>query len=135
MGAAGAGKTTVGRQLATDLGWPFFDADSVHTPEDVARMRAGQPLTDAERAPWLRRVGAAICEIHRQSPDLVVACSALKRHYRDALAEQVPDLRWIYLEASEALLRERLTARRNHFASTGILEAQLADLEPPEDAL
>lgn len=135
MGPAGVGKTTVGRQLAHDLGWPFLDADRLHAPDAVERMRGGHSLTDAEREPWLRRVRDAIAEQHRSVPHLVVACSALKQHYRDVIAAGVPDLKWVYLDAPAAVLHDRLAARAGHFAGPDILAGQLADLEPPADAL
>jgi len=135
MGPAGAGKTTVGRQLAGDLGWPFLDADSLHVPEAVERMHRGQSLTDAEREPWLLRVRDAIGQIGETAPHVVVACSALKQQYRDLLTADLSDVRWVYLDAPEALLQERLAARTGHFAGPGILPGQLAALEPPTDAV
>ncbi len=135
MGAAGAGKTTVGRQLAQDLGWPFLDADTLHAPDAIEHMHHGQSLTDAEREPWLLRVRDAIRQSRETTPHLVVACSALKQRYRDLLAGDLPDIRWVYLDAPESLLRERLAARTGHFAGAAILPGQMADLEPPADAL
>lgn len=134
MGAAGAGKTTVGRQLAAALDWPFVDADDVHPPANVERMRAGLPLTDTDRAPWLaalaRLVGDAVAE-HRS---LVLACSALTRAYRrhlvptDAAADAV---RFVHLHATPALLAARLADRPEHFFPATLLESQLEALEPP----
>lgn len=135
MGPAGAGKTTVGQLLARDLRWPFLDADSLHSPENVARMHRGEALSDAEREPWLQRVHDAILEILSSSPHVAVACSALKQHYRTVLQTGVPDVRWIYLQASAALLAHRLATRTGHFAGPEILAGQLADLEPPTDAI
>ena len=135
MGPAGAGKTTIGRLLANELQWPFLDADSLHSPESIVRMHRGESLTDAEREPWLRRVHDAVLHLLASSPHVTVACSALKQHYRDVLASGVPDVRWIYLQASEALLERRLATRSGHFAGPAILAGQLADLEPPTDAL
>ena len=135
MGPAGAGKTTVGQLLAHDLRWPFLDADSLHSPENVARMHRGEALSDAEREPWLQRVHDAILEILSSSPDVAVACSALKQHYRTVLEAGVPDVRWIYLQASAALLVHRLETRTGHFAGPAILAGQLADLEPPTNAI
>jgi gluconokinase len=134
-GPAGAGKTTVGRQLAHDLAWPFLDADDLHTAEAIGRMRRGGGLTDADREPCLRRVRDAIVETVDRAGHVVVACSALKARYRATLSTGVPDVRWIYLDADEALLRRRLTAREGHFAGPALLASQLADLEPPHDAL
>jgi gluconokinase len=134
-GPAGAGKTTVGRQLAHDLGWPFLDADSLHSPEAVEQIRSGQSLSDADREPWLGRVVDAVCTLHDTWPHVVVACSALKQRYRERLADGVRDVRWVYLDASESLLRDRLAARTDHFAGPAILSRQLQDLEPPTDAI
>jgi gluconokinase len=135
MGPAGAGKTTVGQRLAQDLRWPFLDADSLHSSENVARMHRGESLTDADREPWLQRVHDTILQMLATSPHVAVACSALKQHYRDVLASGVPDVRWIYLQASPALLEHRLSTRTGHFAGSAILAGQLADLETPVDAL
>jgi len=135
MGPAGAGKTTIGNRLARDLGWPFLDADSLHSPDAIAQMHRGQSLTDTEREPWLLRVRDEIHHILATAPHLVVACSALKQQYRDVLAAGLDDVRWVYLDASPALLRERLTRRTGHFAAPAILMGQLADLEPPAHAV
>lgn len=135
MGPAGAGKTTVGQLLAHDLQWPFLDADSLHSSENVARMHRGESLTDADREPWLHRVHDAILQTLARSPHVAVACSALKQHYRDVLALGVPDIRWIYLQASPALLEHRLSTRTGHFAGPAILAGQLAALEAPADAV
>jgi len=135
MGPAGVGKTTVGRRLAQDLGWPFLDADSLHSPEAVEKMARGRGLTDAEREPWLLRVRHAIRQLRETATHVVVACSALKQQYRELIATGLSDVRWVYLQASPALLRDRLAARTGHFADPGILSGQLTDLEPPTDAL
>lgn len=135
MGPAGAGKTTIGRLLAHDLRWPFLDADSLHSPENIARMHHGESLTDADREPWLQRVHDTILQMLAGSPHAAVACSALKQHYRDVVAAGVPDVRWVYLDAPPALLEQRLSTRTGHFAGSAILAGQLADLEPPTDAL
>lgn len=136
MGPAGAGKSTVGRALAAALGWPFLDADDFHVPEHVARMRAGIPLTDADRAPWLARVHDAIVEVLvNPGTNVVVACSALRQSSRERIAVGLDDVRWVYLSAPAALLEQRLAARRDHFAGPSILPSQLEDLQPPRDAL
>ena len=134
-GAAGAGKTTVGRAVAGALGWAFYDADDLHTPEHVAQMARGEPLTDAERQPWLARVRALIEAAAAGGQDAVIACSALRDAYRRMLAEGIDDLRFVYLAADAALLRERLSRRVGHFAGVALLESQLATLEPPRDAI
>lgn len=136
MGVAGAGKTTVGRALASALAWPFVDADDYHTPQNVARMRSGTALTDDDRAPWLAALHAVVARaIDRREP-LVLACSALKASYRRTLAAGLRTVRFVHLTAPEAVLRDRLAGRRDHFARPNLLDSQLAALEPPDgDAL
>jgi gluconokinase len=136
MGVAGSGKTTVGTQLAHELQWPFFDADDFHPPENVAKMRAGLALTDVDREPWLERLRALIDDLLRARRSAVLACSALRDAYRARLvggrSREVPV---VYLRGSEALLRQRLAARRGHFMKADMLPGQLATLEEPRDAL
>jgi gluconokinase len=134
-GAAGAGKTTVGRALAAALDYAFYDADDLHSPEHVAQMARGEPLTDALRQPWLARVRALIDAATAAGQDAVIACSALRDVYRHMLADGVDGLRFVYLAADAALLRERLSHRVGHFAGVALLESQLATLEPPRDAI
>jgi gluconokinase len=128
MGVAGAGKTTVGRRLAASLGWPFADADDYHPAENVARMRRGEPLTDAERAPWLAALAALVGDHVRRDVPLVLACSALRHASRDVLAPAT----FVYLRVSPAVLAERLATRAGHFAPPALLDSQLATLEPPD---
>ena len=135
MGPAGSGKTTVGSALAAALGWPFFDADDLHLHESVEKMRAGVALTDDDRAPWLARVHALVERLSQQGGHAVIACSALKERYRDAIADGVRDVRWVFLEASPDLLRGRLVHRPDHFAGAALLPSQLTELERPADAL
>lgn len=135
MGPAGAGKTTVGRALAEVMRWPFYDADDFHDAVSIERMRAGVALTDEERAPWLARIHDAMVDISRRGNNAVLACSALKQQYRDVLESGVPDVRWVYLRGDAALLRNRLAHRAGHFAGPALVDAQLADLEPPANAL
>jgi gluconokinase len=131
MGAAGAGKTTVGRALAQNLGWRFVDADDLHPRENVEKMARDQPLTDEDREPWLRAVGRTISHATETNESMVLACSALKREYRRVL--DLPGTRFVYLRASRTLLEQRLAARRRHFAGPGLLGSQLAALEEPRD--
>jgi gluconokinase len=138
MGPAGAGKTTVGLALAEALGWRFRDADDFHAPESVARMRRGEALTDAHRTPWLdalrARVGDDVAEAARGGAGAVLACSALRRAYRDALvpaAAPAGAVRFVYLRVSAAALAARLSSRVDHFAPAALLESQLATLEEP----
>lgn len=135
IGPAGAGKTTVGRALADALGCRFIDGDDFHRPASIAKMRAGVPLTDADRAPWLASLhAAAAAAIDRREP-LVVACSALRESYRDALRGNLRTVRFVFLDADERTLRQRLEHRAAHFAGPSLLASQLGTLERPSDAL
>jgi gluconokinase len=135
MGAAGAGKTTVGHELADQLGWRFIDADDLHSERNKSRMRRGEPLTDRDREPWLAAVHASIERAISRREHLLVACSALKERYRQTLRGGLPTVRFVYLEAEQALLRQRLEMRTRHHAGPDLLASQLADLEPPSDAI
>ncbi|NUU16391.1 gluconokinase [Cellulomonas humilata] len=127
MGVSGCGKSTVGSLLADRLGVPFLDADSLHPPANLAKMAGGVPLTDADRWPWLRLVGASLAA----APDgTVVACSALRRAYRDVLREAAPDVRFVHLVGTRAQLSARMSAREGHFMPASLLDTQLATLEP-----
>jgi gluconokinase len=128
MGVSGSGKTTVGTLLAAALGTQFIDADSLHSDANRQKMAAGIPLNDADRAPWLTAVGAALAR-----GDVVVACSALRRRYRDQLRSAAPDLRLVYLQGDRALLAQHLAGRHHEFMPPELLESQLATLEPPDD--
>ena len=132
MGASGAGKSTIGAALAAALGWPFIDADDFHTPANIERMRQGIGLTDDDRGPWLARVRQAMLDRFAAGQPAVVACSALKRSYRQILTEGVTDAHFVHLRADEALLRNRLSTRRGHFAGPALASTQLHDLETPE---
>jgi carbohydrate kinase (thermoresistant glucokinase family) len=134
MGAAGAGKTTVGRALAAAAGWRFYDADDWHAPEDRARMQRGEGLTDARRRPWLGRVRAVLERAAERNENAVLACSALKQRYRDVLTAGLP-ARFVFLTADADTLRARLEQRPGHFAGVSLLDSQLAALEPPAEAL
>ncbi len=131
MGVSGAGKTTIGKALARRLDMDFIDADDLHTPANVARMAAGLPLTDADRAPWLARVGAAIDDARRDGRQLVIACSALRRCYRQAIGGSAADVRIVWLTGAPELIRRRMGARQGHFMTATMLDSQLATLEPP----
>lgn len=135
MGAAGAGKTTVGKALAHALGWTFLDADDLHGAANVEKIHSGVPLTDADRAPWLARTHDAIATLARHGGNAVVACSALRERYRATLSHGVPDLRWVFLEADRGVLAARLHARAGHFAGPEILDSQLRELERPRHVL
>ena len=131
MGVAGVGKTTIGEALARALGARFIDADDYHPPENVAKMKAGIPLQDADRWPWLDRLNEELKK-HRNA---VLACSALKERYRRRLAEGVADFRIVYLRGTAELLRERIKARQHRYMPAALLDSQLATLEPPSDAI
>lgn len=134
MGVTGAGKTTVGRVLAEQMGWEFADADEFHPAANVEKMRRGMPLDDDDRAPWLERLHTQIAKWDAQGRSVVLACSALKRSYRQILATG-PKVEFVYLRGSQELIAERLQARQGHFADEKILAGQFADLEEPEDAV
>lgn len=135
MGVSGVGKTTVGRRLAEALGWRFLDADDVHPPENIAKMAAGVALTDEDRAPWLARLRDCVQRALESGEELVLACSALKRPYRELLTVDPRRVRWVYLHAPRELIAERLGQRRGHYMPSTLLDSQLATLEAPEDAL
>jgi gluconokinase len=134
MGTTGAGKTTIGTMLAAQLKWEFADADAFHPPANIEKMSRGIPLNDADRAPWLAAMRKAILEWIAAGKNVVLACSALKRAYRDELHPS-PEVKVIYLKGDYALFAERIQHRHGHFASKGILAGQFADLEEPEDAI
>jgi gluconokinase len=135
MGAAGAGKSTVGRLLAERLGWCFIEGDDFHSPENIAKMSAGVPLTDSDRKPWLDALNTVLREQSTTQNGLVLACSALKLTYRKRLAAGVKSALFVYLKADPATLTERLTGRQDHYMPAGLLMSQLEDLEEPDDAI
>ena len=135
MGVSGAGKSTLGRALARALGWAFEDADDYHAPAALAKMARGQGLTDADRAPWLERLSALVGERAAHGPPTVLACSALKAAYRDALGAGRPAVAVVWLDVSAGVLRDRLASREGHAVGPSLLPSQLATLEPPTDAL
>jgi gluconokinase len=130
-GVAGSGKTSVGRQLARELDCRYADADSFHPLANVAKMRAGVPLTDEDRAPWLRAIGAWMDGVIEAGESAVVTCSALKRAYRDELLAGHPTATMVFLMVSKDVLVQRLTARHGHFFPEKLLDSQLETLEPP----
>ena len=134
MGVTGAGKTTVGRLLAEQCGWEFADADEFHPASNVEKMRQGIPLTDQDRQPWLERLRGAITQWIADGRNVVLACSSLKRAYRQEL-DVAPEVHFVFLKGSAGLIAERLRARHGHFAGEQILAGQFADLEEPKDAV
>ena len=129
-GVSGSGKTTVGALLAGRLGWLFADADDFHPAANVAKMRAGIPLTDEDRWPWLRAIAAWMDDAIARGESAVVTCSALKRRYRDVLLAGRPEARLVFLSVDRELLERRLAARHGHFFPQQLLDSQLAALEP-----
>ncbi len=131
MGVSGAGKTAVGARLAQAAGLPFVDGDDLHPPANIAKMAQGTPLTDADRAGWLDAIAARLGSAQRDGTGLVVACSALKRAYRDRLRAAAPALRFVHLTGDATLIGARLAARTGHFMPTSLLASQFATLEAP----
>ena len=133
MGVVGSGKTTVGKLLAQKLGWKFADADDYHPASNIEKMRHGISLADADRAPWLAALHEAITQWNGGGENAILACSALKRSYREELSTS--PVRFVYLKGSRELILSRLRSRHGHFATDAILDSQFADLEEPEDAI
>ena len=131
MGVSGSGKSTVARPLAERLGWPFAEGDDFHPPANIAKMKAGVPLDDADRAPWLAAIAAWIDGQAAAGAAGVVTCSALKRAYRDRLTDGRPQVRIVYLKGSRAVIAARVAKRAHHFMPPSLLASQFADLEPP----
>ena len=131
MGVSGSGKTTIGSLLADALGWHFQEGDTLHPPENVAKMSAGVPLSDADRLPWLRKIAEVIDGWRALGESGVVTCSALKRSYRDIIIGDRPGVRLLYLKGSPDLIRRRMAARHGHFMPTTLLDSQFSILEEP----
>ncbi|MDT7545545.1 MAG: gluconokinase [Actinomycetota bacterium] len=130
MGVCGSGKTTVAQRVAHRLGWVFAEGDDFHRPANVAKMRAGHPLTDEDRWPWLHTLAEWIGAREAARDDAVLTCSALKRAYRDVLAAGHPSVRFVHITASDDTIRQRLEHRRGHYMPASLLTSQLAALEP-----
>lgn len=137
MGVSGAGKTVAGQALAHALGWVFYDADDYHSPENIAKMHRGEGLTDDDRRPWLALLGSKVAGIVGSNAYAVLACSALKQTYRDALVSDVAHdtVCFVYLDVPVEVLRARLEARVHQFATVALLPSQLETLEVPHEAL
>ncbi len=135
MGVSGSGKTTLGRALAERLGWEFYDADDFHPPANIAKMAAGIPLKDADRAPWLDALHDLIAACLKEKRPAVLACSALKERYRQRLLDGNPGVQIIYLKGSYDLIRQRMEQRSGHYMKPAMLQSQFETLEEPRDAL
>jgi gluconokinase len=132
MGVSGSGKSTVADVLAERLGWSCEDGERFHPASNIAKMSAGHPLTDDDRWPWLRTIADEIDRLCKAGEHAVIACSALKRAYRDILVHGRNDVRIIYLNGTEPLIAERLARRKGHFMPAGLLASQFKTLEPPD---
>jgi len=132
MGVSGSGKSTIAERLAARLGWRYEDADGFHPPANVAKMSAGQPLTDEDRWPWLQAIADEIDRLSATGQRAVVACSALRRTYRDILVHGRDDIRIVFLNGTQDLIADRLAARKGHFMPPGLLVSQFKTLEPPQ---
>ena len=131
MGVSGSGKSTIGERLAQRLAWSYEDGDKFHPASNVAKMSAGQPLTDDDRWPWLMAIADEIDRGCLAGQHAVIACSALKRTYRDVLVHGRNDVRIVFLDGTQALIANRLAQRKGHFMPAGLLESQFETLEPP----
>jgi len=134
MGVAGSGKTTIGSQLSAAIGWPFYDADDFHSPDNVRKMAAGVPLTDEDRRPWLQKLHALISDHAQRGESGVLACSALKEAYRTILTDGV-DVTVVYLKAEPELVRSRLDRRKGHYMPKQLIESQFLALEEPNEGI
>lgn len=137
MGVTASGKTTIGTRLAAAEGWEYAEGDDYHSEANKAKMHAGIPLTDSDRAPWLASLHDVLMGWYRSGKSGVMACSALKQAYRDKLAAGIPaaELRFVLLEVPKSVLAERLAERKNHYMSPALLDSQIATLETPGDAI
>ena len=134
MGVSGSGKSTTGGALARTLGWPFVEGDDLHPPANVAKMAAGIPLTDDDRWPWLDRIVDELRALSKTSPDVVIACSALKQSYRDRLVP-AGDVRFVHLHGDRETIAARLAMRHHRYMPATLLDSQFATLELPADAI
>jgi len=135
MGVAGTGKTTIGRLIAADLGWPYYEGDDFHPPANIAKMSEGQPLDDGDRTPWLASIRAKIDECRASGQSAVFTCSALKKRYRVLLGVDAPDVLLVHLTGDARILRARLGQRQGHYMKPAMLQSQLDALEVPAHAL
>jgi gluconokinase len=132
MGVSGSGKSTIADKLAERLRWSYEDGDKFHPASNVAKMSAGHPLTDEDRWPWLQAIADEVDRVCGAGQHVVIACSALKRAYRDILVHGRGDVRIVFLEGTQQLIAKRLAARKHHFMPPGLLDSQFKTLEPPD---
>ena len=135
MGVSGSGKTSVGRELSELTGWPFFDADNYHPPENTAKMAAGEPLNDQDRIPWLKTLQGILAEQKQNQEPVILACSALKKKYRGVLRKGNDEAVFVHLQGSFELIFQRMKSRQDHYMKPEMLKSQFKDLEEPQDAL
>jgi gluconokinase len=131
MGVCGCGKSSLGLVLADELGWTFVEGDSEHGENNVAKMEAGLPLNDEDRADWLDRLSLRLAQAHEDGRGLIMSCSALKRSYRDRLRLGDADVLFVHLQGDEDLITKRMSARRDHYMPISLIQSQFADLQPP----
>lgn len=131
MGVSGIGKTTVGKRLAEKMGARFIEGDRYHPPANIEKMKRGEPLTDADRQPWLETLAGELAASRAKGESVVLACSALRRRYRDILRAGHKDVDFVFLNADQAVIQKRLDARRGHFMPPSLLDSQFAALERP----
>ena len=131
MGVAGSGKSSVGGMIAERLGWPFLEGDAFHTTANKAKMEGGTPLTDEDRWPWLDAMAAHLGKIDAAGANAVLACSALRKTYRDRLRAGADNMQFVHLAGTKALLATRIGGRTGHYMPPALLDSQLATLEPP----
>jgi gluconokinase len=134
MGVSGSGKTTIGKTLAAEMGWAFYDADDFHPAANIAKMESGTPLTDADREPWLQALHDLITGLIAQGKSATIACSALKHSYRKWLRVN-PQVQFVYLKGDYDLIVERMKGREDHYMKAGMLQSQFEALEEPHGAL
>jgi gluconokinase len=134
MGVSGCGKSTIGTRLSRRLGWEFIEGDEIHPAENVRKMAGGTPLDDQDRLPWLKRINALLLEKQAEGASAIVSCSALKRAYREILAQGVEDLTFVYLMGDYETIFARMQSRDPHYMKADMLRSQFDALEPPDAA-
>lgn len=134
-GVSGSGKTTIGQLLSRELGWQFIDSDELHPLSNIEKMKNGIALTDEDRLPWLNTIRERIIELSKKNNSAIIACSALKRKYRQYLLSEINDIRLVYLKGTYEVIEKRLKTRKNHFFDATLLSSQFETLEEPRNIL